>query len=149
MSRHDRVSQQWRTMELITRYTESVRPIAVLPFVLVFLMILAQSTVFEGWVWTKRNLLLYGGFALYILVQALRFQFEASRAKEATLAALDKYRLQVVGDPKESLRVEISREKINSIRQGAFVPWTRHPIFQSLLLPSVAYAVVALLNALA
>ena len=144
--RYGRTSQQWQTMQLLARYTESVSPIAVLPFILMVLLIVARSPVFEGWVWTKEVLSLYAGFALYVLVQALRFQFEALRAKEAILDALDKYRLQATGDRKKSSRLEIVRQKINGIRKGAFVPWTRNPIFQALLLPSGAYGVVALLD---
>ena len=143
---HDYIFRQGRTMELVVRYTESVSPIAVLPFILMFLLIVARSPVFEGWVWTKEVLSLYAGFALYVLVQALRFQFEALRAKEGILDALDKYRFQVAGDPKESSRLEMVSDRIKGIRRGAFVPWTRNPIFQALLLPSGAYGVVALLN---
>ena len=144
--RNDYIFRQGRTMELVVRYTESVSPIAVLPFILMFLLIVARSPVFEGWVWTKEVLSLYAGFALYVLVHALRFQFEALRAKEGILDALDKYRLQVAGDPKESSRLEIVSNRIKGNRRGAFVPWTRNPIFQALLLPSGAYGVVALLN---
>ena len=144
--RYGRTSQQWQTMELLVRYTESVSPIAVLPFILMLLLLLARNTVFEGWIWQREALLPLAGFALFVLYRALQFQFEALRAKEAILHRLDHYRLQVVGDPKESSRLAIVREQINGIRKGAFVPWTRHPILQSVLLPGASYGILVLLK---
>ena len=144
----DCISQHSRTMDLIARYTECVAPIAILPFILMFLLILARSSVFEGWIWTRGALSLYAGMGLFVLIQALRFQFQAARAKDAILASLDDYRLEIADDPGKASRLDAAREKIMGIRRGAFVPWTRHPILQSLFLPFGAYGVLILLDTL-
>ena len=144
----DVISQHRQTMNFLVHYTECVAPFTVLPFILLFLLIVARSTVFEGWIWTNGALALYAVLALYILIQALRFQFEAARSKEAILASIDHHRSKFVADPHESARANIVREEITGIRRGAFVPWTRNPILQSVLLPSGAYGVLILLDTL-
>ena len=148
VARDDRIKRRLRTMEFVADYTGNVRHIAVLPFILVSLLILARNPLFEGWRSTMTVWLVYAAFALYMLFRVFLFQREAMRAKKAILEALDKYRLQAAGDAKESSRIEIARERINGMREGAFVPWTRHPILQSLLLPSGTYGVVVLLEAI-
>ena len=43
------VSNRWRTMDLVVRCTEIVGPIVVFPLLPVGLLMLARSTIFEGW----------------------------------------------------------------------------------------------------
>lgn len=141
------VTQCWRTMRFLERFTDSVMPIAAFPFVLLALLIVARSTLFEGWVWTTEILLLYAAFVIHVVVRILRFQFEAVRAKEAILTCLDRYRLDNLSSAVEKERVEIVKERIEGVNRGAFGPWTRHPILRSVLVPTLAYALVVLLEA--
>lgn len=145
----DHVGQHWRTMRFLELYTDSVMPVAALPFVLLALLIFARSTLFEGWVWTGQILLLFAGLVVYVAMRALLFQLEAVRAKNAIVWCLDRLRLERVGKKDETevtIQVEIVKERIEGIRRGAFGPWIRHPIVQSLLLPSLAYGLVVLLE---
>ena len=144
----DEISRIELKMDLLVSYTECVRTIAVLPFMLVFLLILAHSSVFEGWIWTGEIVVVYAGLSLYVLVQAIRFQLKAAWAKDALLSSLDKQRLQYWNEPKKLSRIEITRDSINARNEGAFVPWTRQPIIQSLLLPAVGYGIMILLTTL-
>ena len=146
----DRVDQNWQTMKFLELYTDSVMPVAALPFVLLALLIVARSTLFEGWVWTVQILLLLAGLAVYVALQTLWFQREAVTAKKAVLWCLDRIQLGHVGERDErevATRVEIVKKRIDGIQRGAFGPWTRHPIVHSLLLPSLAYGLVFLLEA--
>ena len=144
------VSQRWRTMDLVVRRTEIVGPIIVLPFLLLPLLMLARSTVFEGWVWTLTILAIYAVLAVYMLVQALRFQFEADKAKRRILDDLDvhRHKLAVADEAVQSKRLEMVIKEINDIHEGAFVPWTRHPILQSVALPSGGLGLITLLDLL-
>ena len=145
----DHVGQHWRTMRFLELYTDSVMPVAALPLVLLALLILARSTLFEGWVWTGQILALFATLVIYVAVRALLFQLEAVRAKNAILWCLDRFRLGRVGSSDEAeiaTQVEVVKERIDGINRGAFGPWIRHPIVQSLLLPSLAYGVLVLLE---
>ena len=143
---NDNVSRLKLTMDLVVRYTESVRPVAVRPFILIFLLILARSTVLEGWVWTPEVALFYTGLSFLVLFQAVRFQLEAVRARDSVLSSLDGLRRRNWRKPNVLSRIEATIGTINGMNRGAFVPWTRQPILQSLLLPVGAYGVVILLD---
>ena len=140
--------QHWRSMRFLERYTDSVMPIVATPFVLLSLHIVARSTLFEGWASPVRIHLVYAGLVVYVVVWALRFQREAVKAKKAILASLDRCRQEVVGHKELADRLRVVKERIEGIQKGAFVPWIRHPIVSSLLLPAVAYGVTLVLEAM-
>ena len=110
------------------------------------LLMLSRTTLFEGWIWTEMLLAIYLGFSAFILVRALQFQFEAERARNAIVDDLNLYRHKVAGDPIQSERLEFVRDDIKNIQKGAFVPWTRHRILQSVALPSGGIGLITILN---
>jgi hypothetical protein len=139
----------WRrkqTIHLIVATTEIIGPVVVFPFVLMFLLIVARNPLFEGWVWSTNLLLFYVGFGGHIVVRALRFQFEAANARDEIRRDLEANRYNVTDeDHAENLGFAIA--EIEGIDRGAFVPWTRHPILQSLALPSSGLGLISIANA--
>ena len=142
----DYVWQRRQKMLLMVDCTEALGPIMVLPFVLLLLPIAAANTVSEGWVWTWMFMAVYAGFTFYVLIRALLFQFEAVRAKEKILRELTEYRHEVVENPPLLSRLNFVIEEIEGVHRGAFVPWTRHPILQSI--GATGIAIVTLVGAL-
>ncbi len=142
----DVLKRRWLTMQLMVAHTKCVTPLIVLPFILVFLLLLARSTIFDGWAWTPRLIGVYAGFSAYLLARAFLFQRSANQGRESILYDLDMHRRTLTGDEPELKRTEIIMEEINSIHSGAFVPWTRHPILQSVALPSGGVGLIALLE---
>lgn len=124
--------QRRQKMKLVADLTEVFGPVMVFPFVLLLLPVAAANTLSEGWVWTWRVVVLYGGFTLYVLMHVLMFQFEAVGAKESVIGDLRGHLRNVrKGESGERL-LKLGIEEIESIRKGAFVPWTRRPIVQSI-----------------
>lgn len=109
-------------------------------------MMLSHSTVFEGWVWTKGQLALYATIAAYVLIEALGYQREARAARARILDDLQQYRLNAGAHSSERRIAGDVIKKTRSIREGAFSPWIRHPLLQSLALPLGGLALVALLD---
>ena len=130
------IGQRRQKMLLVVACTEALGPIMVLPFIVLLLPVAAANTLSEGWHWPWRLIILYGCFTLYVLASALRFQFEAVRAKGRLVRQLEEYRHEVLGNATQRERVEVV----------AFVPWSRHPILQSV--GATGLAVVTLLAAL-
>ena len=120
-----------RKMSIIAEYTDALGPVMVFPFLLLLLPIATANTISEGWVWSWRHVALYAALTLWVLTYALRFQFEAVRSKERILSELEAHRQEVVDYPTKRGRLELAIEEIQKIEKGAFVPWTRHPVMQS------------------
>ena len=134
------------SMDLLVRCTDLIGPVVVLPLILMVLLLLSRSTIFEGWNWTAPLIVFHVGLAVYILFIAVEFQREASHAREAVLDRLREARLDAeVG---ESTEIENVMEYIRSRRDGAFVSWTQQPILKALVLPLGTWALIELLEAL-
>ena len=124
------------SMDLLVRCTDLVGPVVVLPLILMVLL-LARSTLFEGWNWTPPLIAFHVGLAVYVLFVAIAFQREASHARAAVLDRLREARL--VAEAGEATEIENVMEYIRSRRDGAFVPWTQHPILQTWCCRSAAW----------
>ena len=140
------ILQRRRAMDLIVHRTEMAGPIVVLPFLLLPFLMLARSTVFEGWVWTWTILGLYAAFGVYLFVNALLFQTEAARARDWICERLGRHRYDVKTNKLELRQINLMIDDIYDNRQGAFVRWTSHPILQSLALVVGGLGLIALLN---
>ena len=143
----DRTCLRWRTMRVIVAHTEYISPLIVLPFILVFFLLLARGTIFDAWTWTPTLIAVYAGFSTHLIVRGLLFQRSASKCRETMLDDLNLYRQKLVNDPSKLKETELVMDRIRSFNKGAFVPWNRHPILQSIALPSGGVGLLALLNA--
>ena len=135
------------SMDLLVYCTNVIGPVVVLPLTLMVLLMLARSTLFDGWNWTVPLIVFHVGLSVYILFIAVGFQREASQARDAVLDRLREAKL-VAKDADSSTEIENIREYIRSRRDGAFVPWTQHPILQTLTLPLGSFALITLLERL-
>lgn len=142
--------RKWKAMQLIVLHTEAISPLIILPFSLIFLLLLARSTLFDGWVWTGFLIAIYVGFSIYLLTRAWLFQREAARAREGILQDLKLNLHNYQGDEHKVMRRRINLviSEIQDIHRGAFVPWTRHPILQSIAFPSGGVGLLTVINSL-
>ena len=143
MKSQDAARGHWR-MDLLVRCTDLVGPVVILPLILMVLLLLARSTLFDGWNWTPPLVAFHVGLVVYVLFVAIAFQREASHARDAVLDRLREARLGAGED--ESTEIERVMEYIRSRRDGAFVPWAQHPILQTVALPLGSVALITLLE---
>ena len=140
------VAARQRRMMIIVEFTDALGPIMVLPFVLLLLPIAAANTVSEGWIWSWSHIATYVIFTLGVLVCALQFQFEALRAKETILEELGSRRGELDDGCPEARSLDVAADEIRKIKEGAFVPWTRQPVVQSIGASGIA--ILTLVSAL-
>lgn len=143
MKNQDAIRGHWR-MDLLVRCTDLVGPVVILPLILMVLLLLARSTLFDGWNWTPPLVAFHVGLVVYVLFVAIAFQREASHARDAVLDRLREVRLGAGED--ESTEIERVMEYVRSRRDGAFVPWAQHPILQTVALPLGSVALITLLE---
>ena len=134
----DFVWQRREKMKLVAELTEAFGPVMVFPFVLLLGPLVAANTLSEGWVVTWPIVGMYGVMNLYVLGHALMFQFEAVRAKASVLEDLERCRREVGESGRTEQGVGAVIEEVGRIQRGAFVPWTRHPVVQSLGASAIA-----------
>jgi hypothetical protein len=139
-------------VELIAKRTETIGALPVLPFLLLSLMLLSGSPVFEGWQWSWALSVTYVSICATLVIAAFLLQREAEGARSRVTGQLRIARSynRLASDRRELRRaqdrIDAVLDHIGSIRGGAFVDWFRHPLLQAILLPSTAPALVLALQ---
>jgi hypothetical protein len=91
---------------------------------------------------------------MLIVIAALILRRAAATAKKEALARLEQRRNRVSGETpdeaKQRRQIEWAIEAVRNNQTGAFLPFTRHPVFAaSVAMPSGAYGLVLLIEYLA
>lgn len=142
-----RVPSLEQTMQLILTLTKSVSSLILLPFLLMSILLLAHSTIFDHWAWTPTIVSVLVGFSLYLLVRAFQFRRRALSSRNDILLQLHKHQRNLKEGEEEWKETAGAIKRIKAIQGGAFVPWSRNPILQSLAFPSGGVGLLALLDA--
>lgn len=79
------------SVELIMRRTEVMRQVIILPFVVLFLQVVARSNLFEGWTWNPGIVSIYAAFAIYLFFCGARLQQAANQARRRIIVDLERH----------------------------------------------------------
>jgi hypothetical protein len=146
--------EEWLGIELIGRRTRVIGNLIYFPFVVMFLLAIARHAYFDNWDFPTALVIVFTVNAILIIIAALILRRAAAMAKKEALARLEKQRNRLSGEtPREAQQrgqIEWAIEAIRNNQTGAFLPFTRHPIFgASVAMPSGAYGIVLLVEYLA
>ena len=146
---HPSVLSEWLGIELIAQRTAVISFMLYYPFVILFLMGLARHTYFDRWDFPLSLMVIFGLNAAYALGNAVYLRRSAEEAKRA---ALDRLRGRSEGLPENSSpRQQLDRmaDLIERNQAGAFLPFTHHPLFGAIALPTGGTGLVLLIEYLA
>lgn len=134
-----------RPVEIIESRTILLGTVLYWPFVIMLMLMVSRSRLFEGWIWSPWIVVLYIAITGYLVLHAALIQREAGKTREKIIHRLK--RRDVKGD--RGANPEVDRqavEYLESLDEGVFTPWQRHPLFQALLLPFGGAGSLALLQ---
>jgi len=137
---YDVLCKPLTVLELIAKRTRAITPLVLFPFGVLFLLVAARSSLFEGWVWSAELIIVYGLVGANSLYFAMRLQKEASGARLAALNELDEMHTmkqfwEADNHSHFDTCVNAAVDYARAVNKGAFVPWFKHPIFQAVMLP--------------
>ncbi|ODT43968.1 MAG: hypothetical protein ABS70_06695 [Nitrospira sp. SCN 59-13] len=144
---------EWLGIQFIAKRTAVISAMIYYPFVIVFLMAVARHSYFDRWDFPAGLLAIFTLNALYAFGNGVFLRRSAEEAKHEAVRQL-KHRLKSLSDEpvgKQTKRRHIERmvELIEHTRDGAFLPFTQHPLFGAIALPTGGTGLVFLLDYLA
>lgn len=156
MGLDEKVYCRVRCVDMIIYRTEMITPTIIMPFALIFFLLLARTDLFDNWEWSAPLVLVYVALSAFLLVRALLMQREAEQARNRIVmrlrrrknAMLDEYQGKDMELEKHLEQADSIIEYVLNVRRGAFVPWLQHPIVQAILLPFTGIGAIAILDAL-
>ena len=144
---------EWLGIQFIAKRTAVISAMIYYPFVIVFLMAVARQSYFDRWDFPAGLLAIFTLNALYAFGNGVFLRRSAERAKREAVKQLKRRLKDLTDEPvfKWKKRREIERmvELIEQTQEGAFLPFTRHPLFGAIALPTGGTGLVFLLEYLA
>jgi hypothetical protein len=145
----------WVDLQFIALRTRSVTHLIYYPFIVISLLLLSRSAVFDQWTMPVSTIVLSVGGAVVALgcALALRLAAEASRrhALEVVKDALMRANARAPATPCEATprQLELLQSRIENLRMGAFAPFWQQPLVKAVLLPFATLGGSTLLDYLA
>jgi hypothetical protein len=144
---------EWLGIQFIAKRTAIISAMIYYPFVIVFLMAVARHSYFDRWDFPAGLLVIFVLNASYAFGNGVLLRRSAEEAKQEAVRQL-KSRLKSLSDEpvsKRTKRRQIDRmvELIEQTQEGAFLPFTQHPLFGAIALPTGGTGLVFLLEYLA
>lgn len=129
----------WIDARLLAEHTEVVGRFIIFPFILVGLLVVARSPLFDNWYLGGSVLAGLVVYALWSITMATVLNYDAERARKKALRGMEadlrwlggaKAPFDQLCKPFEDLIVDV-----RNLRQGAFAPFFEKPIVQAILVP--------------
>jgi len=127
----------------VARRTKVVAPLIWYPLLVLTLLVVARSSVFDNWTWPPALMLIIGITAAWALGSAMLLRRAAEDLRETALNDLRRFRLLgQESDVKRRTFDELMAE-IRDLKTGAFAPLSDQPFVRAVLFPGAGLGLLA------
>lgn len=144
---------EWLGIELIAERTTVIGNFIYFPFIIMLLLGTARHNYFDNWGLPTALIIVFTLNAILVVVNAVALRRSAEMARREAIDQLEKKLMDLPDTPdgkKSKQQVQWAIEAIADNQRGAFLPFTKHPIFgAAIALPSGGYGLVLLFEYLA
>lgn len=131
---------EWLGIELIAKRTNVISFMLYYPFIILFLMGVARHTYFDRWDFPVALMIIFGLNAAYALGNAVYLRRSAEKARQMAVKRLkvkmDELSIKTPFKQRETKQVQEIIDLIEKNQEGAFLPFTQHPVFGAIALPT-------------
>jgi hypothetical protein len=126
-------------IRLISAYTEQVNRLVYYPFVVLALMVVARSSIFDNWYMPPALAIIFLCAFLVTVLCATVLQQVAARARRIALERMTGFIARAHGESGAPdgyvAQLEMMLEEIRRTRRGAFLPLLQQPLVKAILVP--------------
>ena len=131
----------WIDVRLIGRRTAAVAPLVVGPLLIVAMLVVARSRLFDNWAITLPVALAICALLIWLVLLAVLLKLAAERARDKALRLMQADLLWLTGLGAGSLLAPLVEpfkkliEEVRTTNHGAFAPLFEQPLFRGLMVP--------------
>ena len=142
--------REYLDIDFIARGTDFVGGLIYYPFIVISLLIISRSGVFDHWTWPVALLIIVGFNAGYAAFSVIYLRRTAERARQTSLKRLHDMLMSYTaigkGEGREAKTIREATMLIQNEDRGAFAAISQQPLARALLLPSGTAGIWALLQ---
>ena len=143
---------KWLLIQLLAERTQVLEKSVYYPFVILLMLIVARSTLFDNWQFLPSIIIIIITSILIIVAWAVLLRGSIKEARETALKSMRgclSQGLCLTDNTTEIEQFQLLIEDVKNERRGAFRSFASDPIFKALLMPSGGYGGLLLLEYLA
>jgi hypothetical protein len=145
-----RYLDDWITMHFVARRTEAVARLVYFPFIVISLMIVARSPVFDNWYAPTGLVLVISASVLIVVGCAILLRRSAEKLRARTIWRLSNAIIQLNGEGDDgrhtAAQLQAMLGQVRTFPRGAFAPYSEQPLIRALMLPLTSYGGAALVE---
>jgi hypothetical protein len=132
---------RWIGLQLAEQRSKEINQLVYYPFVILSLVILSRSSVFDDWQMPMSGKVLMAGAVIVSMVSAWFLRRAAEKTRRAALEDIEKALLRAKALPEDTAppptprQLELMRDQAASLRDGAFAPYSQQPVLKALMIP--------------
>ncbi|MFN7777266.1 MAG: hypothetical protein ACK5RK_00055 [Betaproteobacteria bacterium] len=134
-----RLLDDWIDVQIVARRTSTIAALVIGPFVVLTLLMLARSRLFDGFALTPALVVLFALCLLVLIAVAMALKLVAERLRQRALERMraDLRWLRGAGEPWSALerKFEALIADVVALRSGAFAPFFDQPLVRAILVP--------------
>lgn len=142
----------WIDIQLVARSSARAAPLVLGPFIVLALMVLARSRVFDNWALTPVIVVTVGVYLLWLIAVSLGLRNAAERERENALASMQADLLWLRGSGGRWAELipsfEAMMQQVRETRVGAFANVLDQPLLKAALLPVAGAGLSKLVDSL-
>lgn len=145
-----RYLDDWIDLKILEERTKTVAQLVYYPFIVLSLLILARSPLFDNWVNTPTVYFAPGIGLIVIIGCAVLLRRAAERSRSAAIGRITEWLIaaKALGDSGKMRtdQLTILLHEVQGLKRGAFAPYTQQPVIKALMIPLSAMSGTALLD---
>ncbi|MDM0021483.1 hypothetical protein [Variovorax saccharolyticus] len=135
---HHSLLDDWIDVQVVARRTKLIAPLVIWPFVVLAMLVVARSRLFDNWSLNLPIAVAAGACLLWLIVIAMLLKSAAERVRTSALQRMEADLRWLTGSPRHAALVEPFKALIEAVKRnqtGAFAGFFDQPLFKALLVP--------------
>ncbi len=143
------VLNDWIDIQFIACYTARIEKLIWYPFVIIALLVIARSKLFDNWDLPLSLLSVIAISVIYVVACAVILQRAAARARETAVEKMNAKLIHARGDPASAQlanQLAILTEEVRTIEKGAFLPLAQLPVVHAVAVMLSSFGGISVLE---
>ena len=137
-------------MHFVARRTQAVARLVYYPFIVIALMVLSRSSLFDNWSTPIGLVIVVTSSVAIVMACAIMLRLAAERLRRRAIWRLTNIKMKLnaqgAADSKVADQIDVMITQIRAFDTGAFAPYSQQPIVRAVLLPLTSYGGAALVE---
>ncbi len=134
---------RYYNISFVARRTEAVAPLIWYPLIVLAIVFLARSSVFDHWTWPISLIVIFTLNATWAFGSAMFLRRSAEQLRSAVINDLQFERLKSYDQPVRRTAFDELIAEVRGMRKGAFAPLSEQPFIRAIIYPSGGIGLLA------